>query len=176
MVEPSAYIYLYILCSNYIRRVVPLNRYLFFPYFRPHRFSKTINLIQVMLQPRKSTSLKDYLLIAEDIKDYCRQCINQYGNLTLTYIQPKYVTKSSQYNLGLKTMAETRLSYRNFLWKQYSSSFPKLNLSTRKNNFVSLVLTSRDFIFESLLLSYFYFSKQISKVRYVHVKKFNVFH
>ena len=70
-----------------------------------------------MLQPRKSTSLKDYLLIAEDIKDYCRQCINQYGNLTLTYIQPKYVTKdnSSQYNLGLKTMAETRLSYRNFL-------------------------------------------------------------
>ena len=62
-----------------------------------------------MLQPRKSTSLKDYLLIAEDIKDYCRQCINQYGNLTLTYIY------SSQYNLGLKTMAETRLSYRNFL-------------------------------------------------------------
>ena len=46
-----------------------------------------------MLQPRKSTSLKDYLLIAEDIKDYCRQCINQYGNLTLTYIQPEYVTK-----------------------------------------------------------------------------------
>ena len=108
-------IYLYILCSNYIRRVVPLNRYLFFPYFRPHRFSKTINLIQVMLQPRKSTSLKDYLLIAEDIKDYCRQCINQYGNLTLTYIQPEYVTKSSQYHIGLKTMAETRLSYSNFL-------------------------------------------------------------
>ena len=48
-----------------------------------------------MLQPRKSTSLKDYLLIAEDIKDYCRQCINQYGNLTLTYIQPKYVTKNA---------------------------------------------------------------------------------
>ena len=86
-------IYTYILCSKDIRRVLPLNRYLFFPYFRPHRFSKTINLIQVMLQPRKSTSLKDYLLIAEDIKDYCRQCINQYGNLTLTYIQPKYVTK-----------------------------------------------------------------------------------
>ena len=65
-----------------------------------------------MLQPRKSTSLKDYLLIAEDIKDYCRQCINQYGNLTLTYIQPEYVTK---YHIGLKTMAETRLSYSNFL-------------------------------------------------------------
>ena len=52
-----------------------------------------------MLQPRKSTSLKDYLLIAEDIKDYCRQCINQYGNLTLTFIQPEYLTK---YHIDLK--------------------------------------------------------------------------
>lgn len=55
-----------------------------------------------MLQPRKSTSLKDYLLIAEDIKDYCRQCINQYGNLTLTFIQPEYLTKNSQYHIDLK--------------------------------------------------------------------------